>query len=171
MDILQNREAAIRVLLEQGLVTLLRLDGDRIALDVVTDDDALTAHTLEVWSFREVLKHLRHEPPAADELESAIATIEDMLMPVMHRLPGHRCLATVGREWYDVVKAADRYGGHGGRLEIAMVELLFNRLVDAAYGVPPEKLGVPAGRDFAAHVLLLRELMQHGGYESVEILC
>lgn len=41
---------------------------------------------------------------------------------------------------------------------------------DVAHGMPAAQLGVPTDRSFAATLLILREVLHHGGFAFVEIV-
>jgi len=56
-----------------------------------------------------------------------------------------------------------------GTLSREEVESLFQRLASASLGQPSAALGLPAGREAAATLLLLRELMHHLGFEAIRI--
>lgn len=105
-----------------------------------------------------------HDPPRPVELERAIDVIEDALMaiapqvgspdrfvsddPVLLRLPGARA---------------------GTTLDAAQVEALFQRLASASLGHPSAAAGLPAGREAAATLLLLRETMHHLGVGVLQL--
>ncbi|HCU52782.1 MAG TPA: hypothetical protein DIC36_00355 [Gammaproteobacteria bacterium] len=167
MGDLQSRESVIRSLLKEGPVTWLHFDGDRIALEVLSDGDSPNSITLDAGTFQGILQHLHHEPPTAEELEAAIAVIEDALMPVIDLLPKHRCLVSAAPEIGEITKLAGHSSGQGVHLDIGSAERLFNRLADVSHGTPPAQLGMPAGRVFAASLLLLRELLHHARFESI----
>lgn len=131
----------------------LELRGDRIALAVPGKE------ALDAGSYGAILARLRHEPATAGELEAAIETVEDALMPLVRSLPAGAALVASMPE---IAKAA----GHG-KLDIEAVEALFNRLADVASRIPAARLGIPPTREFAAALTLLRELMHHGGFASV----
>jgi hypothetical protein len=133
----------------------LALRGDRIVLSG-PDEEALDA-----GSFGAILAQLRHEPATAAELEAAIETAEDGLMPVVRSLAGGASLVTAMPE---IAKAAG-----SGTLDMAAVQTLFDRLADVASGMPAARLGIPPTREFAAALILLRELMHHGGFASVVV--
>jgi hypothetical protein len=156
--------------MNDGPINRLHIDGDRISLEVLSGDDSPHSTAQEVGSLRSILVHLRHEPATADELEAAIAVIEGRLMPIIPLLPTHRCLVTSAPAVCDIAKVAGVNDTHGRHLDIATVERLFNRLADAAYGTPPAQYGIPASRDFAAALLMLRELLHHAGFEPVFIM-
>jgi hypothetical protein len=150
-----------------GPVTRLHVTGDRIALEIV--DGAAETVTLEIGSLQDILDHLRHEPATAAEIEAAIAEIEDALMPAMRALPARRCLVTSAAGAREIAAVAGLEGPAPVLLPAETVELLFNRLADVAHGMPAARLGMPPERLFAARLLLLRELLHHGGFDAVMI--
>lgn len=150
-----------------GPTTQLRICGDRVLLDVAGSMASPDSATLDAGSLQRILVHLRHAPPRAGELESAIQQIEDDLMPVLRSLPAHGQLVTSAPEYWEVVTVAGLGGSPEVDLDTATVERLFNRLADVAYGMPAARLGLPTGRSFAAILLLLREILHHGGFGSV----
>lgn len=150
-----------------GPTTRLRICGDRVLLDVAGGIASPETATLDAGSLQRILAHLGHAPPTAAELESAILQIEDDLMPVLRSLPDHGQLVTSAPEFWEVVTVAGLDGSPEVSLDTATVERLFNRLADVAYGMPAARLGIPAHRSFAAVLLLLREVLHHGGFGSV----
>lgn len=150
-----------------GSTTRLRICGDRVLLDVAGGIASPETATLDAGSLQRILAHLGHAPPTAVELESAILQIEDDLMPVLRSLPDHGQLVTSAPEYWDVVTVAGLGGLPEVDLDIATVESLFNRLADVAYGMPAARLDIPTHRIFAAVLLLLREVLHHGGFGSV----
>jgi hypothetical protein len=108
---------------------------------------------------------LRHVPPTPAELERAIEVIEDELMRVRRSLPvgmGQHLLAQ-GVALNEVARAADARA----ELPLDTVERLFQRLASEALGNPSARQGLPAGNQFVATVLILREFMHHLGFTSV----
>lgn len=152
-----------------GPTTRLRLCGDRVLLDVAGGIASPESATLDAGSLQRMLAHLGHAPPTAAQLESAIQQIEDDLMPALRSLPDDGRLVTSAPALWEVVTVAGRGGSPEVELDRATVERLFNRLADAAYGVPAARSGMPVHRSFAAVVLLLREILHHGGFDSVRV--
>jgi len=150
-------------------VTRLHLRDERITLEVLSGHDR-NAQAIHAGSTRKVLEHIRHEPATADELESAISDIEDHLMPALRQLPPHRRLVTSEPEVHRIAKLLRSSDPLTARLELAEIEQLFNRLADVAHGMPATALGIPADRSFAATLLILREVLHHGGFASVELM-
>ena len=163
------QEAALAAMLAEGPLTRLDLEAGRISLAVVSGIAPPRVTVLDAGSFDEVLGHLRHEPALAHELEAAIAEVEDGLMPALRSLPAHRRLLTAapGMEW--MAQAAGAEDPALADLDIETVERLFLQLARLAQGTPAAHLGIPADRGFAAHLLILREVLHHGGFESVRV--
>lgn len=148
----------------------LRFCGDRVLLDVARHGAPLGSSTLDAGSLQRIRAHLHHAPPTASELESATQQIEDDLMPVLRSLPDHGQLVTSAPEYWEVVTVAGLGGSREVDLDTATVEGLFNRLADVAYGMPSARLGIPTHESFAAILLLLREVLHHGGFRSVLVM-
>ena len=153
-----------------GPTTRLHICGDRVLLEVANGIASPGTIALEAGSLQRILAHLGHVPPTAGELESAIMQIEDDLMPILRSLPNHTQLVTFAPEFWEVVTAAGLGGSPEVNLDIATVEMLFNRLADVAYGVPAARLGIPTTRTFAAILLVLREVLHHGGFGSILVM-
>lgn len=153
-----------------GATTRLRMCGDRVLLDVASDGALAESASFDAGSLQRILAHLGHAPPTAAELESAIQQIEDDLMPVLRSLPDHGHLVTSAPEYWEIVTVAGLGGSPEVDLDTATVEGLFNRLADVAYGMPAARLGIPTDRSFAAILLLLREVLHHGGFRSVLVM-
>ncbi|MGA7180302.1 MAG: hypothetical protein WBX11_12035 [Thiobacillaceae bacterium] len=170
MSDVQKRDASLDSLLAKGPITRLHMDGDRIVLEVVHGGNLSSTTTLEVGSLLTVLRLLRHEPATPDELEAAITEIEDRLMPVIRLLPAHRCLVTSSPAVCNIAKHAAPNSSRQTHLDVATIELLFNRLADLAHGAPPARVGIPADRHFAAVLLGLRELLHHARFESAILI-
>ena len=54
-------------------------------------------------------------------------------------------------------------------MSLETVEDWFQRLASASLGQPAAMQGLPAGREAAASLLVLREIMHHRGYTSVTL--
>lgn len=115
-------------------------------------------------------RHFHHQPPTAAELEAAIETVEDALMPSIPRLRGAEPLLTSDDESVALAAFAGMETGTTVELDIESIERQFNRLADVANGRPASHEGLPPRPVFAAHLLILRELMHHAGRVAVTIL-
>lgn len=156
-----------RKLLEKEPVTILRKESEQFILEVVNNNETKSQVTIKAGAIQIILNNLKHEPAEAIEIEAAIADIEDQLMPVIKDLPERRCLVTSEQTFWEIAKVAGFNAEDKIELDIETVEEIFNRLVDLAYGTPARMLKVPVGREFAASVLFLRELMHHAGFYTI----
>lgn len=158
----------IQSLLKEGPVTNLFFENDNIMLRVISIEDLSDPITHQAGSKQNILRHLQSEPATAYEIEAAIATIEDELMPVIPSLPTHRSLVTSEPEIHQIAGLGT--GTDRLRLEVEEVERLFNCIADVAYGTPAKLLGIPENREFATGLLFLRELMHHAGFSVITLL-
>jgi hypothetical protein len=151
-----------------GPIVRLQLGGERISFDVTAGGGAAPV-TLDVGSMERLCGILAHEPATAQEIETAIAEIEDMLTPAIRTLPKGAELVTSasGFQALRQVLALSHVGN--AQVEVSMVEDVFGRLAAVAYGTPANQMKIPESRSFAAAVLVLRELMHHAGFPSVRL--
>lgn len=69
----------------------------------------------------------------------------------------------------EVVKAIRAFSDHQ-ELSIEEVELLFSRLADVISGTPVAMSGIPVDASFSMSMVVLREVMHHGGYHTAAVL-
>lgn len=105
----------------------------------------------------------RHEPPTPHELERAIDAVEDEVMRArsMRAEGGELVTTDPVLRLFAVAEASVP------TLAIDAVERLFQRLASASLGDPSSLRGLPSGREAAAALLILRELMHHLGFSAV----
>ncbi|MDP2250486.1 MAG: hypothetical protein U1E02_30840 [Hydrogenophaga sp.] len=104
----------------------------------------------------------RADLPRPLELERAIDHVEDELMRAVAWSGGHTMLATE----HPLVRGL---APGAAVLQRDAVEALFQRLVSGALGDPSALKGLPSGREAAATLLILRELMHHLGFNQVVV--
>lgn len=143
----------------------LRFRDGQIVLTVTAGP---TVSAIAAGSMRTLLEGLQHEPATPAELEAAITCIEDALMPAVHQLPAAElyCAEPSLRTLAHLVAA----GTLPVRLDTGTIERLFNDLADIAYGMPAARFGLPTARDFTAALLVLREVLHHGGFAAVTLM-
>jgi len=110
-----------------------------------------------------------NEPPSPLELENAIAFVEDLLVPVAKSLPRGTTLVTHDAEARHLVVVARPGQDPAPALSIEDIERVFDGLVAVSQGRPAASSGLPTQAGFAAYVLILRELMQHLGFDSITV--
>jgi len=107
---------------------------------------------------------LLHDPPTPAELERAIEVIEDALMA--SRLTQADRGELVTADALVLALPGMQAPGAGGLTRDA-VEALFQRLASRSLGTPGTAPELRPQRDIAAALLILRECMQHLGFDRV----
>lgn len=114
-------------------------------------------------SWSSIAAWLKDEPANDGQLEQAIAFIEDELMP--HLPPAEGGLLALPPDLWQTLLAVSPV------TDVPMspdtVEGLFNRLAELAWGQPASQVGLPVDRVFASRLLLIRELLHHGGFDGL----
>ncbi|QWT47117.1 hypothetical protein [Azospira inquinata] len=115
--------------------------------------------------YAELASLFPHRPPRPEEWEAAIMAVEDQLAPARPRVP------SAGRLWCadPLITALTALvaGDAAPALAREALEQCFQRLCQAR---PGGSAGLPEGPEFAALVLVLRELLHHYGYAGVELV-
>ncbi|TFZ07737.1 hypothetical protein [Ramlibacter humi] len=107
----------------------------------------------------EVAALFRRDPPTAGQIEAGIDVVEEAIGAPAAKFAG----ATLQGEGAQLAAIARAAGVDASRepLTADAVERVFTRLAMAAGGSLPSADALPPGPDFAATLLLLRELMHH----------
>jgi len=142
---------------DRGGTVGLRLEGDR-----------LTFLDSAVGSISGVRSGLEAGRLDATALERAIAQVEDLIMPTIRSLPRTAQLVVSGSELAAVLALLP--AGAGGGVSIESVESLFNQLADVAAGSPVAWRRAASPGRVALGLVVLREVMHHGGFRSVSLL-
>jgi hypothetical protein len=101
---------------------------------------------------------LRQDPPTPLEIETAIAAVEDEIQRVHARIARGARLYTRDAAVRELALDAGVAPGAEMALAVEAVEQAFNRLPQRAMG-----------REKAATLLILRELMHHLGFEAIVV--
>lgn len=113
---------------------------------------------LAVGSGNLAAEHFRHDPPSPLELENAIAAVEDEIASVHTRITRGSRLRTNDAVVRDIALEAGVPAGAEMALAVEAVEHAFQRLPSLA-----------TGKEKAATLLILRELMHHLGFEVIVV--
>ena len=112
----------------------------------------------------------RHEPPSELELESAIAFVEDAVMPLAKVLPPSTNLVSSDAIALRLLALGQRAPGQAtGVLTLEQVEHVFGELAAVSLGRPSSSSGVPTDGPFVSYVLVLREFMHHLAFGEISI--
>jgi hypothetical protein len=127
-------------------------------LHIGGESTELAAVVLRIGSARIAREHFRHDPPTPLELENAIAAVEDEIERV-HKLvePGRR-FCTRDTLLRDIALEIGVAPASEMELALDAVEHAFRRLPSH-----------PVGKEKAAALLILRELMHHFGFAALVV--
>lgn len=113
---------------------------------------------------------LQHFPPREAALEQAIATTEDALMPQVAALRAQPLDRLVLSDASLAALADLLARPHtGADWHVDEVERAFNLVADVAAGLPAHRIGLPEHPRFVAALLVVRELMHHVGWETLQL--
>ena len=106
--------------------------------------------------------HFKHDPPSPLEIENAIAAVEDEVERAHKAIAKGGVLRTRDPAIVEIARSAGVPQSAETVLSVEAVEHMFTRLAAGARGLP-------AGGEFSATLLILRELMHHLDFSSVLI--
>lgn len=142
---------------DQDRTVGLRLEADRLNLFDWTAGSLSSAR-----------RGLETERLDVATLERAIAQAEDLIMPTVRSSSRTAELAVSGSELAEVLALLPPDAD--GAVWVELVESLFNQLVNYAAGPPVAwRHAAPPSR-IALSLVVLREVMHHGGFRSVSLL-
>lgn len=145
---------------------VLTLMGDNVTLLVQQQHTVL--QSLELLPLTSVLACLRHQPVTPDDLERAIAVIEEAIMPPLRQIPTSMELWCTNPTLWQLLTLLHQQQPPATQLNIATIEEFFNRLADRAYGLPLRDLTVPHTPQDIAWLLIVREVLHHGRFAVVQ---
>ena len=142
-------------------MTMLHIGDEDLAVLSGQGDKPDAVQRIALGAARVARDFFHHDPPTSREIERAIDFVEDEIM----RLGRPAALATT--VWGTGLALQAWAAVAGSTMTIELVEQWFQRLASASLGQPRALQGLPAGREAAATLLVLREFMHHRGHASI----
>lgn len=144
--------------------TLLHVGDEHAVVLIGQGDRPEFVHQLDLGRARMARDHFHHDPPTSREIELAIDLAEDEIMRLGKPADGATSL-------WSTSPALQAWGALAGpAMTIETVEGWFQQLASVALGQPGAMRGLPAGREAAATLLVLREFMHHRGHGSITVV-
>jgi len=153
--------------METTRTALLHFGDAQTTLTIRCGTSPATTLTLAVGIERTARAYFHHSPPNAMEMETAIATVEDVVMPALRQLPAGLALHTSDAAVRRIAQLAGVPEGPRMVLSIEAMEACFDRLAAVVQGRPSTQDVLPKDNGFAASLLILRELMHHLGFDRI----
>lgn len=113
-----------------------------------------------------VVRAQRGSLPRPHEIERQIEIVEDWLMPLLRTHVARRSAAQTLHCDALFLSRLQPGAAAAGAVDLAQVERCFNLLADIAAGHPAAESPLPLDAAFTARLVLLREVMHHGGYAT-----
>lgn len=162
-----NQKEDIEAIKESLPLMVLHVREKQTELIQIDQDGSEHNHILNIGSKATGEKHFRQEIPTEAEIECAITEVEDALMPLAK---------TIEKGYYQLVSSdplVKEIAGYAnqkeGELSIQEMEAVFSRYAAIISGRPPSTDVLPATKEFAAGLLILREVMHHLGFKNIRI--
>jgi exopolyphosphatase/pppGpp-phosphohydrolase len=153
-----------------GAVAVLQMGDQTTYVAAGTGPEPAVQFTLPLGARRTGTGEFKHDPPTAAEMELAIMTVEDEVMPLARHLPPGATLYTADAGIRQIAHIAGMADAPQMLLQLDDVERVYNLLAAVALGRPASISGVRTDPPFAATLTLLREFMHHLGFGAVVIL-
>ncbi|QYY34929.1 hypothetical protein [Ruficoccus sp. ZRK36] len=108
-------------------------------------------------------------PPTYAQIDHAIQYTEDELATIEHAFDGESSLTTDDERARQIARLAFDTVERDGQLILPREELesVFNRLADIVKGLPASQDVIPTETEFAAYLLILREITHHLAFDEV----
>lgn len=150
--------------------TLLHIGSQQTVLEVGAAGGPSTRQrmVLPIGASIVAERYFRHDPPTPGEIESAIMVVEDEVTRA-RELVRNSDLFSVDDGIRQLAWVAGVADAEPTRLTLEAVEQTFDRLAAVSQGSPVASSGLPAGGEFAATLLILRELMHHLGFSGITL--
>ena len=147
-----------------ALTTLLHIGAEHFDVLCGRGGKPETVRRLALGAARIARDYFHHDPPTSREIERAIDFAEDEIMRLGRP-------ADVTPTLWSTAPALRAWGAVSGpTMTIEIVEQWFQRLASASLGQPGALQGLPAGREAAATLLVLREFMHHRGHTAIVVV-
>ena len=151
-------------------ITVLHIGPEQTAIAGGDGTQSPVTLALDIGSKKTARDYFQHIPPTPVEMENAIAGIEDQVMRVRTVVPKDPALFTTDAAVREIALVAGVPDSAEMTLTLDAMEQTFERLVAVTLGKTALREGIPTGNEFAAALLILREIMHHLQYQAITAL-
>ena len=144
----------------------LRIGISSSQLSIQREDEDLEVRDIRLGTGLLAAQCFRHAPPTAIESERAIEVVEDAIMP---HTPLHDGFANLYNHDTLTLKIAELAEATEGFLSIDQLERVFERYAAISLGRPTTQDVIPKSAAFAAHLIMLREVMHHMKFSGIHL--
>lgn len=167
---IRRRYSAIRSGVPTGMsITVLHIGAQQTGPAHGSDREPEAAFGIGVGSQKTADDYFRHAPPTPEELERAIAAVEDEVMRVRMMITSRSALFTTDAAIREIATIAGVPEGPGMAFGLDVMERTFERMAAVVLGRPAIREDLPADAAFVATLLILREVMHHLRFPSITV--
>jgi exopolyphosphatase/pppGpp-phosphohydrolase len=167
----QVYDTFLQTITDDAPITLLHIDNEFTCLVSGTDKHSPKVWMLDIGAQKTAKVFFKHNPPTPGEVENAIATIEDEVMPIRKLVVPNSRLFTSDDVIREIARCAFPVEDKPEMiLPRTTMEQVFGRLGAIISGRPASLDILPTTNTFASTLLILREVMYHIGFEEITIL-
>lgn len=112
----------------------------------------------------------KHNPPTPSETEEGIMVVEDEIMPYHRKLTADATIYCSDIEIKAILTLAYPNSNEARTLNRTDIEVLFGRLSAIITGRPASMDILPNDNEFAARLLIIREVLHHLGFMQLEYI-
>lgn len=165
---IRSRYSVVRSALSDARqLAVLHVGPEQTAVALGDHDQAVQIALLAIGSKTIADDYFKHTPATALELENAIVVVEDEIARARSILRGSWQLHTTDAALCEIAALSGITASSQMVLSIEAVEQTFERMASVALGRPAAQSGLPAGNEFAARLLILREFMHHRQFPTI----
>ena len=156
---------------QMGLVTFLSIRADKTWLvQGELQNEYKVGVAFGVGSLSVADGCFKHNPPTPPETEMAIMVVEDEIMPFHRKLLPGAVLVTSDAGVLEIIRLAYPNSPSVTKLTRTDVEVLFGRLNAIISGRPASMDVLPTENEFAARLLIVREVLHHLGFVEIHFV-
>ncbi|WP_297095482.1 hypothetical protein [uncultured Draconibacterium sp.] len=110
-------------------------------------------------------------PPTNDEIDHAINFTEETLAPIQHLFDAETDLYSSDSMAIEIAQLAFNTAKEEQQINVPVIELenVFYRLSEIVNGLPASQDVLPDSNQFAAYLLIIREVMHHLGFDRLVV--
>lgn len=134
-------------------------------------EEQTVATTLELGDQLITDRFFNEFPPTSNEIDHAINFTEETLAPVQDLFEAETVLFSHDSLAMEIAQLAFNTSKEGKQINVPAVELenVFYRLSEIVNGLPASQDVLPDSNQFAAYLLIIREVMHHLGFEQLVV--
>lgn len=153
------------------LVSFINIQADNTLFVQGTDANTYSfGIVFKIGSKNIANNYFKHTPPTPSEAEEGIMIVEDEIMPFHKKLTPGTLLYCADKETETILSLSHPGFRNNKTLNRTDIEILFGRLSAIIAGRPASMDILPTDNEFAARLLIIREILHHLGFIQIDYI-